>query len=133
MWTFPSFESLVQDIRYALRTLRKAPGFTVVAVLVLTIGIGATTAIFSLVDAMLVRGLPYSEPDRLVMLIGNVQRAIVERRGNSYPDYLDWRAQSTHFDDMAAFRGGASTIFASGDAERVLTEGVSRSTSTSSA
>ena len=79
MWTFPSFESLMQDLRYALRTLRRAPAFALVAVLVLAIGIGATTAMFSLVDAMLVRGLPYPEADRLVLLIGNVQRA--SRRG----------------------------------------------------
>ena len=94
MWTFPSFESLVQDLRYALRTLRRAPGFALIAVLVLAIGIGATTAMFSLVDAMLVRGLPYAQADRLVLLIGNVQRAGgVERRGNSYPDHVDWRAR----------------------------------------
>src|SRR4029079_995236 len=104
MWTFPSFESLVRDIRYAFRTLRRAPGFAVVAVLVLAIGIGATTAMFSLVDAMLVRGLPYPQADRLVVLIGNVQRAGgVERRGNSYPDYVDWRARATSFEDMAAY------------------------------
>jgi putative ABC transport system permease protein len=104
MWTFPSFESLVQDLRYALRTLRRAPAFALVAVLVLAIGIGGTTAMFSLVDAMIVRGLPYPEADRLVVLIGNVERAAgVERRGNSYPDHLDWRARATSFDDMAAY------------------------------
>ena len=96
MWTFPSFESLRQDVRYALRTLRRTPGFSVVAILVLAIGIGANTAIFSLVDAMLLRGLPYPDADRLVLLIGNVERtAGVERRGNSYPDHTDWRAQTT--------------------------------------
>src|ERR1044072_7139140 len=68
MWTFPSFESLVQDLRYALRTLRRAPAFALVAVLVLAVGIGATTAMFSLVDAMLVRGLPYPEADPLAAL-----------------------------------------------------------------
>src|SRR5262245_884308 len=104
MWKFPSFESLVRDIRYALRTLRRAPGFAVVAVLVLAIGIGATTAMFSLVDTMLLRGLPYPQADRLVVLIGNVQRAGgVERRGNSYPDHVDWRARATSFEGMAAY------------------------------
>src|ERR671912_2631468 len=89
MWTFPSFESVVRDLRYALRTLRRSPAFALVAVLVLAIGIGATTAMFSLVDTMLVRGLPYPQADRLVLLIGNVQRAAgVERRGNSYPDHV---------------------------------------------
>ena len=98
MWKFPSFESLGRDIRYAFRTLRRAPGFVLVAVLVLAIGIGATTAMFSLVDAMLLRGLPYPDAERLVVLIGNVQRAGgVERRGNSYLDHVDWRARATSF------------------------------------
>src|SRR5678815_1963835 len=70
MWTFPSFESVVQDLRYTLRTLRRAPAFALIAVLVLAIGIGATTAMFSLVDTMLLRGLPYPQADRLVVLIG---------------------------------------------------------------
>ena len=125
MWTFPSFESIVKDVTFALRALRRAPGFTVVAVLALAVGIGANTAIFSLVDAMLVRGLPFAESDRLVVLIGNVRRATVERRGNSYPDHLDWRAQATSFEDMAAFIGGARTIAGGGDPERVRIEGVS--------
>src|SRR5688500_9373728 len=103
MWKFPSFESLVQDARYAIRSLIKTPAFSVVAVLVLAIGIGANTAMFSLVDAMLLRGLPYENADRLMVLVGNVQRATVERRGNSIPDHLDWRAKTTHFDDIAAY------------------------------
>src|SRR5437762_1601609 len=66
MWTFPSFESFRQDVRYALRTLRKAPGFTFVAVVALAVGIGANTAIFSLIDAMRARALPYHDSERLV-------------------------------------------------------------------
>ena len=80
MWKFPSFESVMADVRYAVRSLIRTPGFSIVAILVLAIGIGANTAMFSLVDAMLLRGLPYSDPDRLVILIGNVQRQTVERR-----------------------------------------------------
>ena len=118
MWSFPSFESLVQDVRYAIRSLIKAPGFSVVAVLVLAIGIGANTAMFSLVDAMLLRGLPYPDADRLVVLIGNVQRATVERRGNSLPDHLDWRAKATHFDDMAAYSTHHVTLFGVDEPER---------------
>jgi len=126
MWTFPSFESLVQDLRYALRTLRRAPAFALVAVLVLAIGIGATTAMFSLVDTMLVRGLPYPEADRLVELIGNVQRASgVERRGNSYPDHLDWRARATSFDDMSAYTTLNTTLQGADEPERIPSEAVS--------
>ena len=96
-WTFPSFESIRQDVRYALRTLWRSPGFSLVAILALAIGIGGNTAIFSLMDAMRARALPYRDADRLVELWGNVQRAKVERRGTSYPDFQDWRAQVEKF------------------------------------
>ena len=126
MWTFPSFESFVQDLRYALRTLRRAPAFTLVAVLVLAIGIGATTGMFSLVDAMLVRGLPYPQADRLVVLIGNVERAAgVERRGNSYPDHVDWRARATSFDEMAAYTTLNTTLQGVDEPEPIPSEAVS--------
>jgi putative ABC transport system permease protein len=126
MWTFPSFESVVQDLRYTLRTLRRAPAFALVAVLVLAMGIGATTAMFSLVDTMLVRGLPYPQADRLVVLIGNVQRAGgVERRGNSYPDHVDWRARATSFDDMAAYTTLNTTLQGADEPEPIPSEAVS--------
>jgi len=125
MWTFSPFETLLQDVRYALRTLRKSPGFTIVAVLALAVGIGANTAIFSLVDAVRARALPYKEPARLVALWGNVLRTRVERRGNSYPDFLDWRAQSKSFEDMAAFDNQTLTFAGIDDPERILVEFVS--------
>src|SRR4029453_9949805 len=122
MWLFPSLESIVQDVRFALRTLRKSPGFTTVAVLALAIGIGGNTAIFSLADAMRARALPYHDPPQLVQLCGNVQRARVERRGASYPDYVDWRAQAKSFVDMAAFAGQTLTLFTGEEPERIQTE-----------
>jgi predicted permease len=127
MWNFTSFESVAQDVRFACRTLRRSPGFTVVAVMALAVGIGANTAIFSLVDAVRMRALPYPNPDRLVELWGTVQRAKVERRGASYPDYLDWRAQATSFEDMAAFDQQWLTLTGSGndETERINTEFVS--------
>jgi putative ABC transport system permease protein len=125
MWLFPSLESISQDVRFALRTLRKSPGFTLVAVLALAIGIGGNTAIFSLVDAVRARALPYQEPERLVQLWGNVQRARVERRGTSYPDYADWRAQATSFEEMAAFDGVTMTLFTTEEPERLSVELVS--------
>ena len=122
MWIFPSFESFRQDIRYALRTLRKSPAFTCVAVFALAVGIGGNTAIFSLVDAIRVRALPYADPERLVLLWGNVQRAKVERRGASYPDYLDWRAQAKSFVDMAAGDSQMMTLTGGDEPERINTE-----------
>jgi len=125
MWRFPSFESLVLDTRYAIRGLVKAPGFSIVAILVLAIGIGANTAMFSLVDAMLLRGLPYANADRLVVLIGTVQRTTIEQRANSWPDHLDWRAKSTHFDDLAAYTTFTITLQGFDEPERVTAEAVS--------
>ena len=125
MWTFPSFESIWQDVRYALRTLRKAPGFTIVAVFALALGIGGNTAIFSLVDSIRLRALPYAHAERLVVLWGNVMRARVERRGASYPDFLDWRAQATSFDGMAAFDNTRMTLSGVDEARRIVVEIVS--------
>src|SRR5437763_1046503 len=125
MWTFPSFESMRQDVRYAVRLLRRAPSFAAVTVGVLALGIGSNTAIFSLVDAVRLRALPYAAPERLVVLWGNVMRARVERRGASYPDFLDWRAQSSSFDGMAAFDSTRMTLSGSGEATRLPVETVS--------
>jgi putative ABC transport system permease protein len=122
MWIFPSLESIRQDIRYALRTLRKAPGFTLVAVFALAVGIGGNTAIFSLIDAIRVRALPYPDADRLVELWGNVQRARVERRGASFPDYQDWRNQSHSFEEVAAFDQQWMTLVGGEEPERIQTE-----------
>jgi putative ABC transport system permease protein len=127
MWTFHPLETLFQDVRYALRTLRRSPGFTVVAVFALAVGVGANTAIFSLIDAMRARALPYEEPSRLVQLWGNVMRTRLERRGNSYPDFLDWRAHSTSFEDVAAFNSQTATVAARDEPERLLVEYVSAS------
>jgi putative ABC transport system permease protein len=125
MWTFHPLDTLWQDIRYALRTLQRSPGFTIVAVAALAIGVGANTAIFSLVDAMRARALPYKEPSGLVQLWGNVMRTRLERRGNSYPDFLDWRAQSTSFEAIAAFNSQSATVAGRDEPERLLVEYVS--------
>jgi predicted permease len=126
MWTFRWLEILLQDVRYAARTLRKSPGFTVVAVLTLALGIGADTAIFSVVDAVMLRPLPFAEPGRLVRLWGNVRRQRVERRGASYPDFLDWRAQSRSLEAMAATENTFATITTGEEPERVRGEFVSQ-------
>ena len=108
-------DTLTQDIRFALRTFRKNPGFTAVALLTLALGIGANTAIFSVVNAVLIRALPYEQPEALVVLWGNVQRAVVERRGTSYPDFHDWRAQNKSFEDLAVYTTDTYTLSGRGD------------------
>ena len=127
MWTFPSFESVRQDVRYALRTLRRSPAFAGVAIIVLALGIAGNTAMFGLVDAVRLRALPYAESDRLVILWGNVMRAKLERRGASYPDFLDWRWQATSFEGMAAGDETRMTLSGAGEATRILVETVSAS------
>jgi putative ABC transport system permease protein len=126
MWTFRWIEILLQDLRYAARTLRKSPGFAIVAVLTLALGIGADTAIFSVVDSVLLRPLPYAQPSRLVELWGNVKRIKIERRGASYPDFYDWRAQSRSFETMASLDPGVFTLTGVDEPERLSGEFVSQ-------
>ncbi|MGH9936571.1 MAG: ABC transporter permease [Blastocatellia bacterium] len=97
-------EEMFQDLRYGARMLLKNPGFTLVAVLTLALGIGANTAIFSVVNATLLRPLPYSEPERLVRVWETNPRA--NRWGDwvSYPDFRDWREQNTVFEEIGACR-----------------------------
>jgi putative ABC transport system permease protein len=125
MWTFPSLDSIRQDVRYAVRTLWRSPGFSLVAIGVLALGIAGNTTMFSLIDAVRARALPYADSERLVILWGNVMRAKLERRGGSYPDFLDWRAQSTSFEDMAADEWTRMTMSGRGEAQRILVETVS--------
>ncbi len=94
--------SLWQDLRYGLRTLAKSPSFTVVAVLTLALGIGANTAMFSVLDGVLLAPLPYHEPDRLVLVWLNNLR-LKNLTDLSYPDFLDWQREARSFQEMAAF------------------------------
>jgi putative ABC transport system permease protein len=109
-------QTLFHEIRYALRTLAKAPGFTVIAVFALALGIGANTAIFSVVDAVLLRPLPYPDPDRLVLL--RESTSTFPNGSVSYPNYLDWRAGQHSFTDIALVRREALNfaLAAGGDA-----------------
>lgn len=95
--------TLWQDLSYALRMLRKAPGFTAVAILTVALGIGATTAIFSVVYGVLLEPLPYRDASRLIVL--NETTPKVGTVSVSYLDFLDWRGQSHTFSQMAAFHG----------------------------
>jgi macrolide transport system ATP-binding/permease protein len=96
-------ERLLQDVRYAIRILRRSPGFTVVAVLLLALAIGANVTIFTFVDAALLRPLPYDHPEQLMKLWDARQSQISSRFEVSYPDYLDWKAQNQAFSSLAGY------------------------------
>src|SRR5919197_527968 len=95
-------ETLFQDLRYGFRMLLKSPGFTAVAVLTLALGIGANTAIFTLVDAVLLRPLPFHDPDRLVMIWESAPEIGFPQNTVAPANFADWKAQSQVFEDMAA-------------------------------
>src|SRR5437867_4226725 len=95
----------MNDLKFALRQLLKNPGFTAVAVLTLALGIGANTAIFSIINGLLLKPLPYPEPDQLVTLWESSPQRGVEQERVSGPNYLDWRAQNTVLSDLAASAG----------------------------
>jgi putative ABC transport system permease protein len=95
--------NLLQDVRFGFRFLRKSPGFTAVIVLVLALGIGANTTVFTLVNAVLFKGLPFTHPEEIMHLSCNNLPKGREHLGVSYPDYRDWRAQTKSFKDLAAF------------------------------
>src|SRR5215510_13236718 len=97
-------QTLWQDLRYSARILFKKPRFTLIAVLTLCLGIGANTAIFSVVYALLLRPLPYREPGRLVLLTNKTSST--PRTGISYPNFSDWRDRAQSFEGMSAVRNG---------------------------
>jgi len=113
------WEALSQDLRYAARTLRRNPAFTAIAVLTLALGIGANTAIFSVVNGVLLRPLPYAEPDRLVRLFTAFRGSGQERYAMSQPEFMDYKGLTRVFSNAAAFAGSALTLTGTGDPERV--------------
>lgn len=110
-------DTIVHEIRYALRTLRKAPGITMVAVLTLAFGIGANTAIFSVVNGVLLRPLPYHDASRIVLLSEKTPNFPI--LSVSYQNYIDWRDQSRSFEQFGAIRNTAMTLSGTGDPERL--------------
>jgi putative ABC transport system permease protein len=112
-------EILWQDIRYAVRLLIKRPGFTVVAVLTLALGIGANTAIFTAVDRALLRPFPYKNQDALVHLWETAPQQDFSEHEASYPDYADWREQNNIFEEMAGYSRVTITMTGRGEPERL--------------
>jgi putative ABC transport system permease protein len=114
-------ENLAQDIRYGIRTLAKNPGFTIAAVLTLALGIGANTAIFSVIENVLLRPLPYPQPERLVE-IWNTYEPQVPRGGLSPGDYADWRQQNQSFSEMGAYAriSQGFNLTGQGEPQRIL-------------
>ncbi len=111
-------ESLLQDLRYGVRMLTKRPWYTVVAVVALALGIGANTAIFSLVDALLFRPLQFKDVDRLVMIWSGTPQTIA-RENISPADYLDWKNQNNVFDHLAAISWWDVNLTGNGEPERI--------------
>jgi macrolide transport system ATP-binding/permease protein len=115
--TVPAIDDLLQDLRYALRQLRRAPGFTVTATMMLALGIGASVAIFAFVDAALLKPLPYRGANRLVAV---TERAKLFPRANlSYPDYLDWKKMNTVFSSFDMYTADGYMLATSSGAEPV--------------
>jgi len=110
---------MISDFKYAIRMLLKAPGFTVIAVLTLALGIGANSAIFSVVDTVLLRPLPFPNPDQLVIIWGNSKSEPDGKYTQSFPDYFDFRDQSQSFAAMAAYTGAGTVLTGAGEAQEL--------------
>jgi putative ABC transport system permease protein len=122
---------LVQDLRYGFRTLRKNPGFTAIAILTLALGIGANTAIFSVVNGVLLRPLAYPDPTRLLMIFETNKE--FSQSSVAYPNFLDWRRESRSFTNMGVSRDDDFNFTGAGEPERLSGQYVSASLSRPSA
>jgi len=120
-----NMDIIIQDLRFALRALARRPAFTTVAALTLALGIGANTAIFSVVDAVLIRPLPYNDPDQLALVWGT--QGPQGNQGVVYPDYLDWRARNHTFAEMGALRGQSVNLTGGDTPDRLIGSFVSAS------
>jgi putative ABC transport system permease protein len=121
-----TMETLWQDVRYGIRMMFKNRSFTAVAILALALGISANTAIFSVVNAILLRSLPYKDPARLVVPISvNAARGL-DRGSITYADYLDWRNETGVFENVAVFSSQTADLTGGGEPERIEVAGVSQ-------
>jgi putative ABC transport system permease protein len=116
---------MIKDVRYAIRTLLKRPGFLVIAISTLALGIGATTAMFTIVNSVLLQPLRFPEPERIVLLEGVNPRQGITRSNLSVPDLVDWQQQSSAFEQLAGFVSGGSFLSTGDESERVRATDVS--------
>ncbi len=115
----------MNDLRYAFRILLKSPGFTLIAVLTLGLGIAASTAIFSVVDAVLLHPLPYPDSEHIVTVSQTVRSTGVSNHDSSPANFIDWAGQNTVFSTMAAGRGWQANLAGGAEPERIRTTMVS--------
>src|SRR5271170_3485626 len=108
--------NLWQDLRFAIRQLRKNPGFAITTMVTLALGIGATTAMFSLINSVLLRPLPFPQPDRLMsaMMLQNTAGKSNIPESPSYPDFFDWRTRNHSFETLASYHADNRTLTGSG-------------------
>ncbi|MBN9617457.1 MAG: ABC transporter permease [Acidobacteriales bacterium] len=109
VWQWPTLESILSDAKYAIRQMRKAPGFSTVVVVILALGIGANTTVFSIVDAVMLRPLPFAQPQRLVEVKASGEQHF-ESSDVSYPDFFDWRTQAHSFEHLLAYHDTSDTL-----------------------
>jgi putative ABC transport system permease protein len=110
-------QRIIQDLRYALRMLLKHPGFTLITLLTLALGIGANTAIFSVINAVLLKPLPFKEPDRIIRVWATDRLRGEFRRPTSYPNFVDWRAQNQVFEYTTAYSPAGAILTGNGSPE----------------
>jgi predicted permease len=120
VWQWPRLESLFQDLGFGARMLLKQPGFTLIAALTLALGIGANITIFSVVNAVLLRPLPYPDADRLVFLWSEAPAQNIRERASAYANVADWREQNKSFEDIAASDPTVVTLTGGAELEQVM-------------
>src|SRR5215467_13618968 len=111
--------TLLADLRYGLRLLRQAPGFTAVALCALALGIGANTAIFSTLDSVVLRALPYEDPERVVLVWEDASFNSFPKDTPAPANYADWKSRNHVFTDMAAISGSTVSLTVDGPPEQV--------------